>query len=80
MGAWTPPNTAHARAWQVRPLLLRQCARWLSEAGPTVKAPMERCYTELRALLDALDESVAGTLGSGASGSSSAADEAALAQ
>ena len=47
-----PAVRAHFRL--VRPLLERQCARWLSEC--TVhRAAMEKCYTELLGLLDALD-------------------------
>jgi len=58
----------------VRPLLLRMCARWLAEAGPTVKAPMERCYTELRALLDPLEAPDVASSGSGGSASAGAAE------
>lgn len=43
---------AHFR--HVRPLLLRQAARWLSEASPSVRAPMERVFLEVKALLEAL--------------------------
>jgi len=45
---------AHFRL--VKPLLLRQAARWLSEASVSIRAPMERAFTEVQTLLDELDE------------------------
>jgi len=45
---------AHFR--RVRPLLLKQTARWLSEASASARPPMEKAYNELRAVLDALPE------------------------
>lgn len=47
-----PAVAAHFRL--VRPLLLRQCARWLAEAGASYRPQMERAYTEIRVLVDAL--------------------------
>ena len=44
---------AHFRA--VRPLLLRQCARWLEEST-TKRREMEKVIGELVPLLDALEE------------------------
>jgi len=33
-----------------------QVARWLSEANEAVRAPMERAFTEVKALIEALGE------------------------
>ena len=39
----------------LRPLLLRQTARWLQESPPRLRSQMERANTELRELLDTND-------------------------
>lgn len=68
-----PAVAAHFR--HVRPMLLRQAARWLAEAGPSVRAPMERAFTEVKALLDALDEAGGGSSGVAPDGEAAAAGE-----
>ena len=62
--ATTPPRArpqvrAHFRT--VRPLLLRNLARWLDEAStPSARLQLERAYAELKPLLDGLGAESAG--------------------
>ena len=56
---------AHFRL--VRPLLVRQCARWLAECkSAQTKVAMEKAWADIRTLLDALDAPAGGAASSAA--------------
>ena len=62
---------------QVRPLLERQCARWLDECQlPANKAAMERAYGEILQLLDRQQAGSASGTDAGGDGAAGGGSEA----